>query len=192
MFETAALIAFTHLAVVYGQQAGTSTVETRTPQKSGNAGDGPGNEWDATVGSDGTTCTENCALDGADHEETYGITTSGNALTLKFFTDSAQKNGTRVYLMAPGNLSALSCGLSGAFYFSEMDADRGICDQAGCDSTFSVWATPASTAQASPSTPPSNSPRSSPNSSLWTAPHPETSPPSVDSTSRTGNSSKAL
>jgi cellulose 1,4-beta-cellobiosidase len=90
------------------------------------------------------TCAQNCALEGADYPGTYGITSSGNALTLKFVTQSQQKNiGSRVYLMADDShyqmfkllgkeftfdvdLSALPCGLNGALYFSEMDADGGM------------------------------------------------------------------
>lgn len=77
---------------------------------------------------------------------TYGITTSGDALTLKFVTDGSQVNvGSRVYLMAPGSttnyqmfnalnqeftfdvdVSQLPCGLNGALYFSAMDSDGGM------------------------------------------------------------------
>ena len=90
------------------------------------------------------TCAANCALDGADYEGTYGITASGNSLTLKFVTQSAQKNvGSRVYLMDTSDskyqtfnlknqeftftvdMSQLPCGLNGALYFSQMDADGG-------------------------------------------------------------------
>lgn len=45
-----------------------------------------GNEWDSSLCPDGSTCTSKCALDGAEYASTYGITTSGNALTLKFVT----------------------------------------------------------------------------------------------------------
>lgn len=39
-------------------------------------------------------------LDGADYAATYGATTSGNALSLKFVTQSSTKNiGSRLYLM---------------------------------------------------------------------------------------------
>lgn len=68
----------------------------------------------------------------------YGITTSGNALTLKFVTRTDV--GSRVYLMADDNnyqmfklknqeftfdldVSNLPCCLNGALYFSLMDAD---------------------------------------------------------------------
>ncbi|KAJ3775865.1 cellulase CEL7A [Lentinula raphanica] len=175
MFRSAALIAFTYLAVVYGQQAGTLTAETHPPltweqctaagsctsQSSAVVLDAnwrwlhdvnsatncyTGNTWDATLCPDPTTCAANCALDGADYEGTYGVSTSGNALTLKFVTQSAQTNvGSRLYLMAPGStteyqtfqlvnqeftfdvdVSQLPCGLNGAVYFSQMDADGGM------------------------------------------------------------------
>jgi cellulose 1,4-beta-cellobiosidase len=104
-----------------------------------------GNAWDSTLAPDDVTCAKNCALDGADYSGTYGITTSGNALTLKFVTPNSNgKNvGSRVYLMSDDThynvfkmlgqeisfdveLSSLPCGLNGAVYFSEMDADGGM------------------------------------------------------------------
>jgi cellulose 1,4-beta-cellobiosidase len=174
MFRKAALISFSFLALVCGQQVGTNTAETHpalswqkctkaggcTTQSSGkvvldanwrwlHSTTGTtncytGNTWDATLCPDGATCAKNCALDGADYAGTYGITSSGNALTLKFVTQSAQKNiGSRVYLMASDtayqmfqplnqefsfdvDVSNLPCGLNGAVYFSEMDADGGL------------------------------------------------------------------
>ncbi|KXN91715.1 Exoglucanase [Leucoagaricus sp. SymC.cos] len=103
-----------------------------------------GNLWDNTLCPDGPTCAANCAIDGADYAGTYGITTSGNALTLKFVTFAQQKNvGSRVYLLADNthyqmfqllnkeftfdiDLSQLPCGINGALYFAEMDADGGV------------------------------------------------------------------
>lgn len=102
-----------------------------------------GNAWNETACPDPTTCAANCALDGADYTGTYGITASGNALTLKFVTQSQAKNiGSRVYLMEDANnyqmfnmknqeitfdvdVSQLPCGLNGAVYFVEMDKDGG-------------------------------------------------------------------
>lgn len=51
---------------------------------------------------DDTTCAANCALDGADYSGTYGISVSGDALTLKFVTPNSngQNVGSRVYLMS--------------------------------------------------------------------------------------------
>ena len=77
---------------------------------------------------------------------TYGITTSGNALTLKFVTQGPySKNiGSRVYLLSQDDttyqlftlknqeftfdvdMSKLPCGLNGALYFVEMDSDGGM------------------------------------------------------------------
>ncbi|KAF8881888.1 glycoside hydrolase family 7 protein [Infundibulicybe gibba] len=95
-----------------------------------------GNTWDVSLCPDEATCAQNCALDGADYSGTYGITTSGNALTLKFETNGAQRNiGSRRYEMFKllnqefsfdVDVSNLPCGLNGALYFSEMDADGGL------------------------------------------------------------------
>ncbi|EIW64214.1 cellobiohydrolaseI [Trametes versicolor FP-101664 SS1] len=174
MFPSASLLAFSLLATVYGQQVGTLTAEShprltmqqctsanncQTQQHSvvldsnwrwlhstsGSTNCYTGNTWDASLCPDATTCAANCALDGADYAGTYGITTSGNALTLKFVTQGPySKNiGSRVYLMDANDqkyemfnmknqeftfdvdMSNLPCGLNGALYFVEMDADGG-------------------------------------------------------------------
>lgn len=104
-----------------------------------------GNTWDTSVCPDGKTCAANCAVDGADYTGNYGISVAGNALTLKFVTNNSNgKNiGSRVYLMNSDSqyelfkvlnqeftfdvdVSNLPCGLNGALYFSEMDADGGL------------------------------------------------------------------
>lgn len=104
-----------------------------------------GNTWDTSLCPDNKSCASNCALEGADYSGTYGITTSGNALTLKFIQPNSNgKNiGSRVYLMASDtkyqmfkvlnqefsfdvDLSKLPCGLNGALYFSAMDEDGGM------------------------------------------------------------------
>ncbi|KAF8964801.1 cellobiohydrolase I [Flammula alnicola] len=174
MFNKVALISFSLIAMVCGQQVGTLTAETHPalPWQSCTTAGGcvtqsggkivldsnwrwlhsttgstncyTGNTWDATLCPDGTTCAANCALDGADYTGTYGITASGNGVTLKFVTTSAQTNvGSRVYLMASDtsyqmfkllnqeftfdvDVSNLPCGLNGALYFSQMDADGGL------------------------------------------------------------------
>ncbi|KAI0319925.1 cellobiohydrolaseI [Amylostereum chailletii] len=178
MFPTAALIAFSLAAAVRGQQAGTLTAETHPslPIESCSAGGScttlqtkvvldsnwrwthdvssstncyTGNTWDATLCPDDATCAQNCALDGADYSGTYGITASGNGLTLKFVTQSAQKNvGSRTYLLKDDetyqtfnlknqefafdiDMSQLPCGLNGALYFVQMDADGGMSKYSG-------------------------------------------------------------
>ncbi|KIO30425.1 carbohydrate-binding module family 1 protein [Tulasnella calospora MUT 4182] len=104
-----------------------------------------GNTWNASLCPNNDACTTNCALDGADYSGTYGVTTSGNALTLKFVTPNSNgKNvGSRLYLMKDDtsyemfkvlnqeftfdvDVSKLPCGLNGAVYFSEMQADGGM------------------------------------------------------------------
>ncbi|KAG6852149.1 Exoglucanase [Blastosporella zonata] len=173
MFPKAALIALSYLAIVSAQQVGTLTTETHpslpwykcttaggcvsqagevtidanwrwTHSTSGSTNCYTGNTWDATLCPDDVTCAANCALDGADYANTYGVTVSGDALTLKLVTESSQKNvGSRLYLMSSDSeyeifklvnqeftfdvdVSNLPCGLNGALYFSEMDADGGM------------------------------------------------------------------
>ncbi|KIP07351.1 carbohydrate-binding module family 1 protein [Phlebiopsis gigantea 11061_1 CR5-6] len=169
MFRAAALVSFSFLAMVSGQQIGTNMAEvhpTLTSEKctasgcttqntkvvldsnwrwvhttTGYTNCYTGNEWDATLCPDGVTCAANCALDGADYSGTYGITSTGTSLKLDFVTGS--NVGSRVYLMADDthyqlfqllnqeftfdvDMSNLPCGLNGALYLSQMDADGGI------------------------------------------------------------------
>jgi cellulose 1,4-beta-cellobiosidase len=100
-----------------------------------------GTKWDPKYCPDGKTCAENCALDGGDYPTTYGVTTEGSALTIKYVTKS--NVGARTYLMEDESnykmfklknrafsfdveLSTLPCGLNGALYFVEMDQDGGM------------------------------------------------------------------
>jgi len=100
-----------------------------------------GNLWNTQYCPTGAQCVANCALEGADYSGTYGITTSGNALTLRFVTGS--NVGSRVYLMESDtkyqifhflgkefsfdvDVSKLPCGLNGALYTVQMDADGGM------------------------------------------------------------------
>jgi cellulose 1,4-beta-cellobiosidase len=172
MFRNLALLSFV-LSAVRGQQVGTNTAETHptltiqqctasgscTTQQRSVVLDAnwrwlhstanltncyTGNTWDTTLCPDPTTCAKNCALDGADYSGTYGITTSGNALTMKFVTNGPySKNiGGRVYLLESESkyqlfkmvnqeftfdvdVSQLPCGLNGALYFVSMPADGG-------------------------------------------------------------------
>jgi len=176
MFNTASLLSFVFLATaVSAQQVGTLTAESHPKinwqrctgtgsctnvagsvvldsnwrwlhSTSGTTNCYTGNTWDSTLCPDPKACATNCALDGADYSGTYGITTSGNALTLKFVTNGpfSTNIGSRVYLMnsadsqyemfKPNNkeftfdvdVSNLPCGLNGALYFVEMAADGGL------------------------------------------------------------------
>jgi cellulose 1,4-beta-cellobiosidase len=176
MFPTAALISLTYLAVAYAQKVGTFTAENhpsltwstctasgctevqgsvvldsnwRWVHDSTGTNCYTGNTWNSNLCPDDVTCAENCYLDGADYSGTYGITTSGDALSLKFVTQSANKNiGSRVYLMADDStyqmfnllnkeftfdvdMSTLPCGLNGALYFVEMEEDGGASQYTG-------------------------------------------------------------
>ncbi|KAF7353357.1 Glucanase [Mycena sanguinolenta] len=169
MFPAASLLSLCFLAVAYGQQVGTQVAENHPmlpSQKCTASGCTTvqtsvvldsnwrwlhsvnsttncytGNTWDQTLCPDAKTCTANCALDGADYSGTYGITTSGNALTLKFVTGA--NIGSRVYLLANQtnyqmfqllnqeftfdvDMSNLGCGLNGALYLSEMPSNGGM------------------------------------------------------------------
>ncbi|KAH9897786.1 cellobiohydrolaseI [Cubamyces lactineus] len=175
MFPAVALLALSYVAIAYGQQAGSLTAEThprlsiqqctgknqcQTQQHSvvldsnwrwlhstsGSNNCYTGNTWDTSLCPDPVTCSKNCALDGADYAGTYGITTSGNQLSLKFVTHGPYSTniGSRVYLMDTSDqkyqifnlknqeftfdvdMSKLPCGLNGALYFVEMDADGGV------------------------------------------------------------------
>jgi len=171
MYRKIALFSISSFAAVYGQQIGTNMAEVHPAlpwelcttsggcvsqagkvvldanwrwvhNTGGSTNCYTGNQWDATLCPDPTTCATNCALDGANYSGTYGVTTSGNALTLKFVTGS--NVGSRLYLMNTADteyelfkplnqeftfdvdVSALPCGLNGALYFSQMDADGGM------------------------------------------------------------------
>ncbi|CAH0015703.1 unnamed protein product [Clonostachys rhizophaga] len=161
------------IAVTRAQQACTSTTETHPPltwSKCTSSGctevqgsvvvdanwrwthtvDGStncytGNKWDSSICTDGETCAEKCCVDGADYANTYGVTTSGNQLSIDFVTKGAYATniGSRLYLLEDdstyqmftllGNeftfdvdVSAISCGLNGALYFVSMDEDGGL------------------------------------------------------------------
>lgn len=106
-----------------------------------------GNSWDKTLCPDPVTCAKNCALEGAGSEyaNTYGVIANGNTLQLNFVTQGQySKNvGSRTYLMEDEHTyqlfklknreftftvddSQLPCGLNGALYFVQMDADGGM------------------------------------------------------------------
>lgn len=61
-----------------------------------------GNTWDTSICDDDTTCATDCCVDGASYESTYGVSTSGNALNIKFVTQNSngENIGSRLYLMA--------------------------------------------------------------------------------------------
>jgi len=106
-----------------------------------------GNKWDTKICPDPATCAANCALDGGDYEDTYGVSTDGDAVSLKFVTknQNGANVGSRLFLLDGSDdskyrmfklknreftfdvdVSQLPCGLNGALYFVEMDDDGGM------------------------------------------------------------------
>jgi cellulose 1,4-beta-cellobiosidase len=84
-------------------------------------------------------------VDGANYSGTYGIATSGNAITLKFVTHSSSNTniGSRVFLKSSVaayqlfnlkaqeftfdvDLSSVPCGLDASLFIVGMDADGGL------------------------------------------------------------------
>ncbi|KAL8393746.1 hypothetical protein RB595_003477 [Gaeumannomyces hyphopodioides] len=103
-----------------------------------------GNKWTSACKSS-SDCTSKCALEGADYSKTYGATTSGNSLSLKFVTkhEYGTNIGSRFYLMNGAtkyqmftllnneftfdvDLSTIECGLNSALYFVAMEEDGGM------------------------------------------------------------------
>lgn len=72
-----------------------------THQTSGSTNCYTGNKWDTSICSTGEDCASKCCLDGADYSGTYGASTTGNSLSLKFVQQGPySKNiGSRMYLM---------------------------------------------------------------------------------------------
>ncbi|KAK4234295.1 glycoside hydrolase [Achaetomium macrosporum] len=103
-----------------------------------------GNKWTDACSS-ATDCASKCQLEGANYGTTYGASTSGDALTLKFVTkhEYGTNIGSRFYLMNGASkyqmftlknnelafdvdLSAVECGLNSALYFVAMEEDGGM------------------------------------------------------------------
>eukprot|EP00475_Leptophrys_vorax_P008328 TRINITY_DN1536_c0_g1_i7.p1 TRINITY_DN1536_c0_g1~~TRINITY_DN1536_c0_g1_i7.p1 ORF type:complete len:435 (+),score=110.93 TRINITY_DN1536_c0_g1_i7:1192-2496(+) len=105
-----------------------------------------GNTWNQQFCPDAETCTANCAIDGVpqgDWANPYGILSVNNGIQMNFVTRGqyATNIGSRVYMIDGEqykifkllnreftftvDVSNLPCGLNGALYFVEMDADGG-------------------------------------------------------------------
>lgn len=100
------------------------------------------------------TCAKTCTVEGVDYAS-YGIHTSGDALTLNIYktdpvTNVTSKSSPRVYLLADDetydhfkllnqefsfdvDVSKVPCGINGALYFSEMNekGDKNTLNTAG-------------------------------------------------------------
>ncbi|KDQ32063.1 glycoside hydrolase family 7 protein [Pleurotus ostreatus PC15] len=105
-----------------------------------------GNTWDPVLcDNNPVLCAQSCAVDGADYPATYGITTAGTSISLRYVTEGQyQRNvGSRVFLLDDNNnymqfrlanreftfdvdLSQMPCGTNGALYFVDMHRDGGL------------------------------------------------------------------
>ena len=102
--------------------------------------------WNTTICPDAQTCSQNCVIEGAGAEctSTYGVHGNGNSLHLDFVTQGpCTKNiCSSTYFMKDDyayqllqlknkesivtvDVSTLDCGLNGALYVVQMDADGG-------------------------------------------------------------------
>jgi len=106
-----------------------------------------GNQWDTGRCSDPAQCAQNCALEGVSkqkYENTYGIKQVKDGVRLNFVTDHQYGTnvGSRLYVMEDDenyamfylknreftfevDVSELYCGMNGAMYFTEMQANGG-------------------------------------------------------------------
>lgn len=104
-------------------------------------------EFDETLCPDPLTCAENCHLEGnseKQYKSTYGIKETGKGIKMNFVTTTkyGSNYGSRVYMMdgpeqykmfklknreftLDVDMYYMPCGLNGAVYFVEMDADGG-------------------------------------------------------------------
>jgi cellulose 1,4-beta-cellobiosidase len=105
--------------------------------------------WDPAACDTPEDCAKNCALDGvptADWNNTYGVTSDGSDLSLRYKTGT--NVGSRTYLLDNEthykmfkllnreftfdvDISKLPCGINGALYFTEMMADGGSSEFSG-------------------------------------------------------------
>ncbi|KAG9042901.1 hypothetical protein FS837_010270 [Tulasnella sp. UAMH 9824] len=105
-----------------------------------------GNTWDASLCPDSATCTANCAIEGVNYANDFGISTSGNSVRLKWMQGSTV--GARIYLLQNDTtyqmfkplaqeisfdveLSTVSCGMAAIAQLSEMAADGGMSTEPG-------------------------------------------------------------
>lgn len=107
-------------------------------------------KWESKFCPDPVTCSKNCIVEGAgsvaDYLSTYGVSSSGKALTLRYLTKHQYGTniGSRMYMLAPdgknyqgfnllnrefvftADMSEIECGMNGAIYFVELPLDGNV------------------------------------------------------------------
>lgn len=104
-----------------------------------------GSPPNGTVCPDEATCAKNCIVEGISDYAPYGVSTDGGSLTLSqlnsagstvsprlYLLDNSEEGGKYEMLQLTGkelsfdvDISKLPCGMNGALYLSEMEADGG-------------------------------------------------------------------
>lgn len=102
-----------------------------------------GSPADPTACPDEKTCAQNCIMEGIQNYKDFGVSTSGGNLLMEMFNPKGGVASPRIYLLAENkkkyemlkltgkeftfdvDVSKLPCGMNGALYLSEMEADGG-------------------------------------------------------------------
>jgi len=117
--------------------------------------------WDTTICPNPEKCSASCGLDGIDkYAEVYGVDEKPAGIELGFVSENQGRSnfGSRLYLMESESkykmfrlknreftmtvdVSRLPCGLNGAVYFVEMDADGGMEASGGLNTAGAKYGT---------------------------------------------------
>ncbi|KAH7359853.1 concanavalin A-like lectin/glucanase domain-containing protein [Pyrenochaeta sp. MPI-SDFR-AT-0127] len=102
-----------------------------------------GSPADPTACPDEKTCAKNCIMEGIQDYKEFGVSTNGGNLLMEMFNPKGGVASPRIYLLAENkkkyemlkltgkeftfdvDVSKLPCGMNGALYLSEMEADGG-------------------------------------------------------------------
>mmetsp|Transcript_5940 Transcript_5940/g.10773 ORF Transcript_5940/g.10773 Transcript_5940/m.10773 type:complete len:478 (+) Transcript_5940:72-1505(+) len=120
-------------------------------------------DFDRTFCPDPVACSANCYLEGnseSDYMNTYGIQSVSDGIELGFVTETKYGSnfGSRVYMLEDDNtyklfylknreftltadMKYMPCGLNGAVYFVEMDADGGKARSGGANAAGAKYGT---------------------------------------------------
>ncbi|CAE7030099.1 cbhB [Symbiodinium natans] len=120
-------------------------------------------DWDKSLCPDPITCARNCHLEGnseKQYKSTYGIQPIEDGVELGFVTTTkyGSNYGSRVYMLDDENnyqmfklknreftltadMKKMPCGLNGAVYFVEMDADGGKARSGGTNAAGAKYGT---------------------------------------------------
>lgn len=102
-----------------------------------------GSAADPIACPDEATCAKNCIIEGISNYADYGVSTTGGSVRMDMYNPKGGVASPRIYLLAEDekkyemlqlnghelafdvDVSKLPCGMNGALYLSEMEADGG-------------------------------------------------------------------